>query len=470
MHPLEQPQRADAHVAEALVQRHQLLSPVQETVGLVAVDDLLQLLPAAGSLTRIGRAHSPVDQPVDVRIRVGGVVVDRIGAPDAGRIGKATTDRTDDPGLDQVMEKARAALPYGKPDPNLPPLEEYPRADPMERFAQNTADLTPEHMIEIVRKGFEACEQAGLKAAGRVSKEDTATVVANSLGTFQYHRETQANYTLTASDGEVSGWAQTAHQDVDKLDDLAVTTRAVQIGTQAKDPDAVEPGAYTVILEPDAVADLFVFLAFRGFNGLACVEGRSPFSDKIDQSVFGENITIRDAVRHELSGGMPFDFEGRSRDELTIVENGVLKAIPHDKISARIAGVESTGHSLPQPNGWGAVPINLVMDPGASTMTEMISSTKKGLLVTRFHYTNLVDPMKLSMTGMTRDGLFLIENGQIAHPVRNMRFTQSLIEALNQVEMVGVVQHRAKSFWSMGSTVTPALKIKDFHFTSKTSF
>ncbi|HEO66131.1 MAG TPA: TldD/PmbA family protein, partial [Spirochaetes bacterium] len=176
-----------------------------------------------------------------------------------------------------------------------------------------------------------------------------------------------------------------------------------------------------------------------------------------------------DDASHPLSAGLPFDFEGMPREKVTLIEKGVFKDMVLDRRLAQDLNKTSTGHSLPQPNSYGPLPLNLIIEPGDQSMEDMIASTDHGLFVNRFHYTNLLDPMTLNLTGMTRDGLFLIQHGKITQPVRNFRFTESLVKAFNELEAIGDRSTYIRSFFG-GGFVVPGLKINRFHFSSKTDF
>ena len=214
-----------------------------------------------------------------------------------------------------------------------------------------------------------------------------------------------------------------------------------------------------------AVDTLVAFLSYMGFGGRAVVEGRSPFSGKEGQRVCAESVDIYDDALSAETIGIPFDFEGTPKRRVSLIEEGVFRSGVHDRRSARMAGTESTGHALPPPNPEGPFPLNLLFEPGTASFEEMVGATERGLLVTRFHYSNIVHPKDAVITGMTRDGTFLIENGEIKHPVKNFRFTQSILEALSNVEMIGRESELASEFFFAASRV-PALKISSFNFTS----
>ncbi|HEX2267297.1 MAG TPA: metallopeptidase TldD-related protein, partial [Actinomycetota bacterium] len=231
-------------------------------------------------------------------------------------------------------------------------------------------------------------------------------------------------------------------------------------------PRDLDAGRYEVVLEPLAVVTLVSFLAYMGVSGRALAEGRSPFSGKDGQKVTGENISIFDDALSPMTLGLPFDFEGTPKRRIDLIEKGVFRSGVHDRRSAKMAGTDSTGHALPPPNPDGAFPLNLFLDTGDATTDQMISGTKRGLLVSRFHYSNVVHPIETTITGMTRDGTWLIENGEIAYPVKNFRFTQSILEALSNVEMIGRDSVIASEFF-FGASRVPALKISSFNFSGK---
>lgn len=222
-----------------------------------------------------------------------------------------------------------------------------------------------------------------------------------------------------------------------------------------------------MILEPAAVLDLLGFLFFD-FGGLAVHEQRSCLTGRLGQKLFGENIHVRDDVFHPFQSGAPFDGEGIPRQRVSLVEKGVVKGVVHARRTAQIMETQPTGHGLPLPNDIGEAPLNIVMEGNKASVEDMVRSTERGLLVTRLWYIREVDPFQKILTGMTRDGTFWVEDGKIQHGVKNLRFNQSVIEMLNQVEMMGAPQRTAgeESF----EMVVPAMKVRDFSFSSLTKF
>jgi len=264
-----------------------------------------------------------------------------------------------------------------------------------------------------------------------------------------------------------SGWAKKTAPNWMELEPLELAERAAQKALASREPREIEPGRYTVILEPSAMLDLLGFLTLD-FSGLAVHEQRSCFTGRVGQKVFGENINFRDDVFHPLQTGAPFDGEGIPRQRVYIAEKGEVKNLVYSRQSAHKLGAQPTGHGLPLPNEYGEAPLNIVMDGDRSSVEDMIKSTERGLLVTRFWYIREVDPYKKILTGMTRDGTFWIEDGQLRHGVRNLRFNQSLVDMLGQVEMMGSPQRTAgeESF----EMVVPAAKVREFNFASGTKY
>jgi predicted Zn-dependent protease len=222
-----------------------------------------------------------------------------------------------------------------------------------------------------------------------------------------------------------------------------------------------------VILEPAAVLDLAGQM-FGDFSATAIRDGRSFLADRIGASLFGSNITVDDDAAHPLQAGAPFDAEGVPRRRLSLVENGVVRDVAYSRQAAALAGATPTGHGFPLPNEYGEAPTNIVFAGGATPLDEMVASTGRGVLVTRFWYIREVDPYRKIFTGMTRDGTFLVEGGEVVAGIRNFRFNQSLIEMLSNVEALSpAVRASGEETFDM---VVPAMKVRDFNFTETTTF
>jgi len=311
-----------------------------------------------------------------------------------------------------------------------------------------------------------------MEAAGIASADVSVLALATSEGLFACHRSSRSPFSVTAAGrGGESGWAEESSPNSSELDADKIAREAVRIAKTAKKPRRLSPGRYTVVMPPEAVTDFLFFLAVDGLSGLAHVERRTFAKGRLGAEVMGPEVTIDDDPFRPETPGMPFDFEGTPKKPTTFIERGRLVAVAHDRNSARRAGrgAKSTGHALPQPNPWGPVPDSLGMSPGEETMKSLVATTKRGLLVTHFHYTNLLDPMDLSLTGMTRDGLFLIEKGEIACPVRNFRFTDSVLRVFSNVSGVTRKRKYAPGFFG-GAFLVPGVRVEGFNFTSPTEF
>ena len=267
--------------------------------------------------------------------------------------------------------------------------------------------------------------------------------------------------------GDSSGWVKGSNTRRGGLDPLAMALRSVEKARLSRDPLELPPGDYTVVLEPAATLDL-VGQMFGDFGGTALADQRSFLTERMDTQVFGENIYIYDDVYHPQQSGAPFDGEGVPRQKLTLVEAGVPKQVAYCRACAKRAGVEPTGHGFPLPNEVGEAPMNIVIAGGDTSLEQMIAGTERGILVTRFWYIREVDPYEKIMTGMTRDGTFLIENGKLIRGVRNFRFNQSLIDMLNHVEAMSPSERSSGE--EAFDLVAPAMKVRDFHFSEVTKF
>jgi len=385
-----------------------------------------------------------------------------------GKMGKASTGNLTDKGIKSCVASAKATLEFSAPDAELLPLISPQNYQPKANFEPKTLAFSPEERADAVNRAVARFQKDGCVGAGIFSNGASAVAVANSHGLWAYQQKTSSEFSVSAIGSDSSGWAEATDRDAYALDIDGTAEKAVRKAVASRKPSSVEPGEWTVVLEPAAVADAIMYLGWEGFNGKLLVEGRSPFSSKIGQKVVGDNITIVDDAWHSMTPGQPFDYEGMPRKRVSLVDKGVFVGGVHDRVTGALAGVASTGHALPQPDTNGPIPVNLIISAGNSTLEEMIGSTKRGLLVTRFHYTNILDPMKMTITGMTRDGLFLIEDGRVVRGAKNMRFTESILAMLSNVELLSSDLYKTETFWGGGGTVAPAIKVNNFHFTSAT--
>ena len=384
-----------------------------------------------------------------------------------GRTARASTNRWDSDAIRDVVEQAIAITRLTEPDEESLPMAEPAEYQPLDRWSEPTAQVTPMERARAVAEAIAAVESAGQTAAGIYSTDATEYTLLNSRGVEAHYRETMARFSITAMGADGSGWAKAsacAHGDVDPLG-LAIS--AARKASQSAAPRELPPGRYTVILEPAAVLDLAGQM-FGDFSATAIRDGRSFLNDRIGKQIFGSNITIHDDAWHPLQAGAPFDGEGVPRRRLTLVESGVVREIAYCRQAAAKAGVAPTGHGFPLPNEYGESPVNIVIAGGDTSVEQMVAATECGILVTRLWYIREVDPYEKIFTGMTRDGTFLVEGGEVTAGVRNFRFNQGLMEMLSNVVDLGpAVRASGEETFDM---VAPAMRVRDFNFTEVTRF
>jgi len=383
------------------------------------------------------------------------------------RTARATTNRLDEDSLRHAVESS-LRLAHSQPqNRELLAMPGKQRYRTVNRFSAETAAVSPETRARAVKQACEVAIRSGQVAAGIFSAGQSQLALGNSRGLLATHRQTHAEFSITMQDHPAASWAKANSGDVAKIEPLALARRASEKAKMAKDAQELSPGKYTVILEPAAVLDLVGFL-FYDFAATALEDQRSCLNQRMGKQLFGKNIAIVDDVYHPLQLGAPFDGEGMARERVRLVESGVPKNLVYSRSSAKKASKKPTGHGFALPNEYGEAPMNLVFGGGDSSVERMIAGTDRGLLVTRVWYIREVDPYEKVMTGMTRDGLFLVENGKVKTAVRNFRFNQSLIELLQNVQEMGAaVRTTAEEAFEM---VVPAMKVTGFHFTEPTKF
>lgn len=439
--------------AQEIIERGLALSPAEETEVLLYAN--------ASALTRY--TNSAIHQNVaEDNMMVSFRLVN------GGRTGCAATSKTDDASLRSTIERAMAFSAAQRPDPDWPGLPEPTPVPKLLRRYESTAIFGPEERAEGVRTVISTAKGAGLEAAGVFSMTDSVIGAGNSKGVRAIGDITEAQLTTLASGPDSTGFAEALAGDVTAIDPKRIASVAVSKARASAGPIELKPGRYTVILEPPAVADMLGFLSYVGFGAKALQEKRSFMVDKLGEKVVGDNITIYDDGTDPRTLSLGFDFEGVPKQKVGLIENGVARSVVYDSYTAARDGRTSTGHALPAPNTYGPLATNLFLAPGDASLDGMINSIERGVLITRFHYTNVENPMTAMLTGMTRDGTLLIEEGEIVGGVRNMRFTQSILEALSCVQMISEGLQLCDSF--MGSFLVPALLVREFNFTGATEF
>ena len=384
------------------------------------------------------------------------------------RVGVASSGRTDAEGLRALVERAAAIAA------NVEELEDWaglPEPDAIapdavdEAWSDGTGGATPELRAEGARAIIAAADAEGVTAFGSFSTDAEAFAVANSRGIRAAERRTTSQLlTVTMGPDNGTGYAEDCSVDATAIDAAALGREAAERARVSANPVDIEPGDYPVVLNQYAVVDLLDMLGYLGFSALAVAEDRSFF--EAGKQVASPLVTITDDGRDPAGLPMGFDAEGVAKQRLALLDKGVCRDLAFDAQTAARAGRRSTGHGLPAPNPYGPFPVNMSMAPGEATTEELIGGLDRGLLVTRFHYTNPVYPKRVVITGMTRDGTFLVEGGKIVGPVRNLRFTMSYLDALAGVEAVGRDRRCLRGF--LGGSVVPAVRLSSFSFTGAT--
>jgi len=373
----------------------------------------------------------------------------------------AVTNDLSDASLRRTVEQSETLARLSPDDPeNMPglPLQTYV---PVNGYFDSTANLSPADRARAALTALDPARKAGdLKAAGFIIVNADSNALGNNKGLFAYNRSTTANYTLTVrtNDGTGSGWAGAEHPDWSKLDFAALSAHAIKKARLSANPVAIEPGRYTVILEPQAVGDLVQLMAFA-LAARNADEGRSAFSkqgggNKTGEKIVDSRVTIVSDPQDPQLLAQPYDGQGLPLQRQVWVENGVLKQLFYSRFWAQKQGKQATG-----------APTSIKMQGGTTSIDDMIKSTPRGILVTRLWYLRQVDPRTILYTGLTRDGTFLIENGKVTKAIKNFRFNDSPLFLLNNVEAISPAMRIAGTEGG-GPVVMPAIKAKDFNFTS----
>jgi len=383
------------------------------------------------------------------------------------RTARATTNKTDDDALRRVIATASSLARNEPKNPDLLPLLPRQKYKKVDHFVRATAEATPEDRARAVARVCNFADKQKQTAAGIFATGYDRTLLANSKGLFARHDHTEAQFSITILEPNSSGWAKLTSADISEIDPDVLAASASQKSEMSRSPRELKPGHYTAILEPSATLD-FVGSLFYDFSATAVHDKRSCLNDRIGRQLFGDNVTLWDDVYHPLQVGPEYDGEGFPRQRVLLVERGVPQNLVYSRASAKKMKAKPTGHGFTLPNEHGEAPTNLVFAGGDKSVAEMIASTERGVLVTRFWYIREVEPYEKVITGMTRDGTFLVENGKVVGGIRNFRFNQSIIAALSNVEMMGPSM-RASGEESF-DMVVPAMKIRDFHFTEVTKF
>jgi PmbA protein len=409
-----------------------------------------------------------------------------------GRTARASTNKLDDESLKRAVLASESLAKVQAPDPDLLPMltpQEReaaggepggaPPVVPRSRYFPQSAAITPEDRATGVGSIVAVANRNRLTTAGIYSNSEYVEGIFNSRGVSTWYSQTSAEMSITMLAADSSGWQKANSPDVRNLDPLVLAEIAARKAINSAAPRETPAGKYTVILEPAAVLDIVGFM-FWDFSGQTILDERSFLNNRIGTRLFGENINIWDDVSHPLQSGAAYDGEGLPRQRVQLVENGVVRRVVYargtaEKMkkaeqAAQAGPIAATGHGFLLPNEMGEMPGNIVVaaPENPQTLEQMIASTERGILVTRLWYIREVEPYEKILTGMTRDGTFLIENGKIQAGVRNFRFNESLIHMLSNVDAMSTsVRASGEESFDM---VVPAMKVRDFNFTEVTKF
>jgi PmbA protein len=433
---------------EALADRVLAASTADQTeIVVIGVDS---------ALTRF--ANSGIHQNVserNVQVRIRAIVGKRSGV--------ATSNDMSDAGLARVVERAVEAAKRQPEDPEMPDLPGPLPVSPIQGFSQSTADCTPEQRARMVQPVCALALEAGLKASGACSTETTAIGIANSRGVHRHELRSASSLLTVILDDEGSGYAERTARDVDTIDAEALGREAIDKAVRSRGATLIEAGEYSVVLEEYAVGEMLTYLAYMGFGALALQEGTSFLRGRLGHKIVDSRISVWDDAHETVGLPASFDYEGVPKQRVKLIENGIGAGVVFDTRTGARQGRQSTGHALPAPNTFGPFPSHLIMGAGDAPRADLAKGIERGLWVTRFNYVNVVKSDLAVLTGLTKDGTFLIENGEVTRPVKNLRFTQGVLEAWSGLGALGA-ERRLMEGWG-GAVLAPAMRLDRFRFT-----
>ena len=356
-------------------------------------------------------------------------------------------------------------------NPNFPGLPKPAKYKELKTYDQATAAFTPAKRAREVKRVIAEGKKKGFTMAGSLSTSSGEIAVLNSLGVRAYQPFTSAGINMIAMSDTSSGYASGTSRRIEDIRAGRLAAIAVEKCERSQDPIQVEPGVYEVILEPAAVAEMLEWLNYVSLGSKPFMQGTSFMSGRVGKKITAPDITIYDNALDSRSMAFPFDMEGVPKRKVVQIDKGVVRNVPYDRAAAKKAGKRSTGHAItPDESDEGAFGMNLFMKPGKTPRAKMIEGVKKGILVTRFHYINgFIDTRNSVLTGMTRDGTFLVEKGEIVSGIKNLRFTDNIMKSFKTVKAISKESERVESWWSaVGCMTVPTLHLGKFRFSGKT--
>lgn len=386
------------------------------------------------------------------------------------KVGQAITNDLSDEAIRRAVANAEDLARFQPDNPEFPGFAEPQSAKPVDGTVERTLAFQPVDRAAVVQRVCKGAHREGLTAAGAFTTGLRQMAIANSNGLYGYQEHSLADFNTVVMSEDSSGWSAAVSTDAGEIDGDMLAEEAIGKALRSRRPQPLEPGVYTVVLEEYAVLDLLQYLDY-GFGAEEVREGQSFMSGRLGEKLVHEDINVYDDGRDASGIPWAFDFEGTPKQRVELIECGRVGSPVYDLRLGKLEGRGSTGHHSGGSEFWGsgAKAWNVFMEPGQHTKEQMLESTERGIWVTRFHYCNLLDSRKTTLTGMTRDGTFLIENGKLAKPLLNLRFTHAILDALRDVEMIGKLTKMERN-WYGGANRAPALKISNFRFTGKTNF
>ena len=393
---------------------------------------------------------------------------------------RTTTGRLEESFIQKAVEKAVSQLRTAPEDPDYLPMLGRQKYRNINRYHERTVEESAETKAGHVGHAIDLARKNNLLASGVLGTSVDEVFMINTAGLEADYKGTGGYFSLTmdAENGNQTGFANSTFADISELDPRQVSESALERAKLNKAQSEVTPGKFDVVIDPQAWSEMLFFFIVSASTGYSpdfgerqYREGRSYLSGRMGEKLLGNNVTLEDDVYHPLQMGPAFDGEGYPKSKLTLVESGMLKGLASSRISAhRYSGVTPTGHELPLPNPLGEAPTNLVIQGKGPTKTtdELVGGMDKGLLLTRLWYIREVEPRTKTLTGMTRDGTFLIENGEIKRPVKNLRFNQSLLELFKNID--GFTEPVRNSSFTGTAMLQPGVLARDFNFTSVSPF
>ena len=385
------------------------------------------------------------------------------------RVGVAVIDTLDRPGLARCLKAASEIARHAPPSKHLPPLPNGYQQITTQDYAPQTANAPPSALLTTLKRLFHLCQGVGAQLAGSFAVGEEELAVVNSSRVACYAASTVAGAKLVTMHRKLSGFASAVHRRLDHVNLERLLEHALKQCLHRREPITLPTGTYEVVLDPEAVAELIQWLGYIAFGAKSFQERTSCLAGRMGESLMARAITIYDDGNDPEGLRVPFDFEGVPKQRVLLMERGKAAGIVYDATYGLLYGHPSTGHALPPDEVEGPLPSHLFLAPGTVRRDELLRTCKRGVLIPRFHYVNgLLNPREALMTGLTREGAFLIEDGKLSAPITTMRFTQSLLEALSHV--VGISKERqliADPTQNGGCAVMPTLRLAKFHFTGR---